>query len=103
MGKKRKAANKVKKVRIDNEKKKLLKKSDAGSYYNQDDRLEKYAEGGLYKWSSDESNDNKVTLKMTLKQRQDIRALSQSFRLMCCKRCSKHLSFAKLVADSSKL
>ena len=62
MGKKRKAANKVKKVPFDNEKKKLLKKSDAGSYYNQDDWLEKYAEGGLYKWSSDESSDSNLDM-----------------------------------------
>ena len=32
MGKKRKAANKVKNVAFDNEKKGLLKKFDAGSY-----------------------------------------------------------------------
>ena len=79
-------------------KKKLLKKSVAGSYCNQDDWLEKYAEVGLYKWSSDESSviiiwiypQRKVTLKTTLKLRRDIRALSQSFRLMCCKRCAKN-------------
>ena len=43
-------------------KKKLLKKSVAGSYYNQDDWLEKYAEGRLYKWSSDESSDNNLDI-----------------------------------------
>ena len=43
-------------------KKKLLKKSDAGSYYNQDDWLERYSEGGLYKWSSDESSDNNLDM-----------------------------------------
>ena len=94
MGKKRKAANKVKNVPFDNEKKKLLKKFDAGSYYNQDDWLEKYAEGGLYKWSSDESRDNNLDMSSEesdfendLEKERDIRALSQSFRLMCCIRC----------------
>ena len=43
MGQEQKATNKVKKVLFDNENK-LLKKSDAGSYYDQDDWLEKYTE-----------------------------------------------------------
>ena len=62
MGRKRKAANNVKNVPFDNEKKKLLKKSDAGSYYDQDDWLEKYAERGQYKWSSDENSDNNLDM-----------------------------------------
>ena len=62
MGRKRKAANNVKNVPFDNEKKKLLKKSDAGSYYDQDDWLEKYTERGQYKQSSDENSDNNLDM-----------------------------------------
>ena len=62
MGRKRKAANNVKNVPFDNEKKKLLKKSDADSYYDQDDWLEKYAERGQYKWSSDENSDDNLDM-----------------------------------------
>ena len=41
---------------------KAPKKSDTDSYYNQDGWLEKYAEGELYKWSSDESSDNNLDM-----------------------------------------
>ena len=48
MGKKRKALIKLGRFLLIRRKKKLLKKSDARSYYDQDEWLEKYAEGELY-------------------------------------------------------